>query len=60
MDQNEITYLVTMILFRKMVTQGLLTEREFSLLDAKMREKYQPKIGTIFVDCSSGQGINAL
>lgn len=48
MNQNEITYLVTMKLFQKMLKCGLLTAGEYCVIDTKMRAKYQPKIGTLF------------
>lgn len=49
MEQNDFKYHVTMSLVRKMVKQGLLTADEYDVIDTKMREKYRPKIGTIFV-----------
>ena len=50
MRKNEITYQITMSLFRTMVRKGLLTEEEYAVIDTKMREKYCPKFGTLFVD----------
>lgn len=50
MSQNEITYLVTMKLFLKMLECGLLTAEEYCVIDTKMRAKYQPKIGTLFCE----------
>lgn len=50
MNQNEITYLVTMKLFLKMLECGLLTAEEYCVIDTKMRAKYQPKIGTLFCE----------
>ena len=52
MNQNEISYLITMTLFKKMVKNGTLTPEEYAVIDTKMRAKYQPKIGTLFVDLS--------
>lgn len=49
MEQNDFKYHVTMSLVRKMTKQGLLTADEYAVIDTKMREKYRPKIGTIFV-----------
>lgn len=43
-------YLTTMSLFRTMVRKGLLTEEEYAVIDTKMRSKYCPKFGTLFVD----------
>ena len=48
MNQNEITYLVTMKLFQKMLKSGLITPEEYALFDTKMRAKYAPKIGVLF------------
>lgn len=52
MNQNEITYLVTMKLFQKMLKSGLITAEEYCVIDTKMRVKYQPKIGTLFCEKS--------
>lgn len=50
MNQNELTYLVTMKLFQKMLECGLLTAEEYRVIDTKMRAKYQPKIGVLFTE----------
>ena len=50
MNQNEITYLVTMKLFQKMLESGLITAEEYFVIDTKMRAKYSPKIGTLFCE----------
>ena len=50
MNQNEITYLVTMKLFQKMLESGLITAEEYCVIDTKMRAKYSPKIGTLFCE----------
>lgn len=50
MNQNELTYLVTMKLLQKMLECGLLTAEEYSVIDTKMKAKYQPKIGVLFTD----------
>lgn len=52
MSQNELTYLVTMKLFLKMLKCGLLTKEEYCVIDTKMRAKYQPKIGVLFTEIS--------
>ena len=49
MNQNDFKYHVTMNLVRKMVKKGLLTAEEYAVIDTKMREKYHPKIGTLFI-----------
>ena len=55
MKQNELMYQVTMSIFRNMVKNGLLTKEEYSVIDTKMQEKYQPKFGTLFVDLSENK-----
>ena len=50
MSQNETTYLVTMKLFQKMLKSGLITEKEYAVIDTKMQEKYSPKIGVLFCE----------
>ena len=55
MNQNDLKYHVTMSLARKMVEKGLLTADEYAVIDTKMREKYRPKIGTLFVDLPAEQ-----
>ena len=50
MSQNELTYLVTMKLFQKMLKSGLITAEEYAVIDTKMRAKYSPKIGTLFCE----------
>lgn len=50
MNQNEMTYLITMKLFRKMLEQGLITAEKYAVIDTKMRLKYAPKIGTLFCE----------
>ena len=50
MSQNELTYLVTMKLFQKMLESGLITTEEYAVIDTKMRAKYSPKIGTLFCE----------
>ena len=50
MNQNDFKYHVTMSLVREMVEKGLLTADEYAVIDTKMREKYRPKIGTLFIE----------
>ena len=49
MNQNDFKYHVTMSLARKMMEKGLLTADEYAVIDTKMREKYRPKTGTLFI-----------
>ena len=53
--QNELMYQITMSIARRMFSEGLMTEDEYRQIDTIFREKYQPKIGTLFVDLSAEQ-----
>lgn len=48
--KEEETYLATMNLAKKLLTQGLITRMEYRRFKERMEEKYKPKIGTIFID----------
>ena len=50
MKQNETSYLVTMSIFAQMLKKGLITAQDYDVIDTKMREKYAPKIGTLFTE----------
>ena len=52
---NELMYQITMSIARRMFSEGLMTEDEYRQIDTIFREKYQPKIGTLFVDLSAEQ-----
>ena len=45
--ENELWYQVTMSMVRKMLHDGLLTNKEYRQIDTMFRGKYQPKIGTL-------------
>ena len=53
--QNEMMYQATMSFARKMLRDGLITEEEYRQIDTMFIEKYQPKIGTVFVDLQPEQ-----
>ena len=53
--QNELMYQMTMSVARRMFSEGLMTEDEYRQIDTMFREKYQPKIGTLFVDLPAEQ-----
>lgn len=53
--QNEMMYQATMSFARKMLRDGLITEDEYRQIDTMFIEKYQPKIGTLFVDLQTEQ-----
>ena len=50
MSKNEVSYLVTMLLFRKMVNESLLSQEEYDTINTQMKQKYDPKIGTLFAE----------
>lgn len=45
--EREKLYQASMEMFRAMLGQGLVTEEEYAVIDARMREKYSPVIGTL-------------
>ena len=47
---NEIMYQTTMHIARNMLSEGLITEEDYSRFDVEMREKYKPTFGGIFGD----------
>lgn len=48
--EREKLYQATMNMFQAMLKDGLITEEQYSIIDTKMREKYQPIFGTLFSD----------
>ena len=46
MSKNEVSYLVTMLLFRKMMDASILSQEEYDTINTQMKQKYDPKIGT--------------
>jgi hypothetical protein len=46
--ETEKIYQSTLAIARTMVKKSLLTEEEFCLIEASLREKYRPKLGTLF------------
>ena len=47
---REKRYQASMNMFRTMLKNGLITEEQYAIIDTKMKEKYQPIIGTLFSD----------
>ena len=45
--RNERLYQQTMSVFQRMLSEGLLTEKEYAEIDTKMSEKYCPKYGSL-------------
>ena len=50
MSKAEVSYLVTMLLFRKMMNEALLSKEEYEAINAQMKQKYDPKIGSLFTE----------
>lgn len=50
MSKDEVSYLVTMLLFRKMMNEALLSQEEYEAINAQMKQKYDPKIGGLFTE----------
>lgn len=53
--QKEAMYQVTMSIVKKMFHANLISEEEYRQIDTMFREKYEPKIGTLFVDLEPKQ-----
>ena len=47
---REKRYQASMNMFQAMLKDGTITEEQYTIIDTKMREKYQPIIGTLFSD----------
>lgn len=45
--KRERLYQRTMSVFRKMLSEGLITEEEYAEIDTRMSEKYSPKYGSL-------------
>jgi hypothetical protein len=50
--KHEAGYQMSMTVFKKWLSEGLLTEEEFTVIDTKLKRKYEPKIGSLFSDPS--------
>lgn len=50
--ENELHYQTTMSMVRKMLRDGLITEKEYRQIDTMFIAKYQPKIGTLLSEIS--------
>ena len=46
--EREKLYQATMNMFRSTLKKGLITEEQYTILDTKMLQKYQPLLGTLF------------
>ena len=52
---DEIMYQITMSFARKLYADGLMSKEEYRQIDTIFREKYNPKLGTLFVDLPAEQ-----
>lgn len=48
--KREKLYQLTMSMARQMLKKGLISREEYAVIDTKMREKYEPTLGTLFAD----------
>jgi len=46
--ESEKLYQSSLAIARSMLNKDLVTEEEFDLIEASLREKYRPKLGTLF------------
>ncbi|OPZ15968.1 MAG: hypothetical protein BWZ04_03238 [Firmicutes bacterium ADurb.BinA205] len=54
MSKNEVSYLVTMLLLRKMMDESLLSQDDYKAINDRMKQKYNPKIGNLFTSVQVG------
>lgn len=52
MFNAEKLYRITMAIAKSMLSKGLITAEEYSIIDTKMLEKYHPVLGTLFANTS--------
>lgn len=48
--RREKLYQITMSIAKRMLADGLISKEEYTIIDTKMKEKYQPTLGTLFAD----------
>lgn len=48
--RREKLYQITMSIAKRMLADGLISKKEYTIIDTKMKEKYQPTLGTLFAD----------
>ena len=48
--EREKLYQASMNLFKSMLEKGLITEKQYAIIDTKMLEKYRPLLGTLFAE----------
>lgn len=50
--KNEKLYQTTMLMARKMLSDGIISKEEYYRIDTIFTEKYSPTLGTLFSDIS--------
>ena len=48
--RREKLYQVTMCMVKRLLGLGIITREEYAEIDTRMREKYEPSLGTLFAD----------
>ena len=56
--EREKLYQATMNMFRSMLKKGLITEKQYAIIDTKMLEKYRPLLGTLFSESTCYSGLS--
>lgn len=54
--RNEKLYQTTMLMARKMHSEGIISDKEYEQIDTIFRAKYSPTLGTLFADISLTSG----
>ena len=44
---DELKYQSVMAVFRRMLEEGIIDEADYTIIDTKMKEKYQPFLGSL-------------
>ena len=55
--RNEKLYQTTMLMARKMLSEGIISDKEYGQIDTIFREKYRPTLGTLLADISLTSGV---
>lgn len=48
--KDEAKYQVTVAVFLRWLQNGIITKKEFGVIETKMRAKYHPKIGSLLFE----------
>ena len=46
--KDEVTYEVTMSIFRNLYKNGIITAEEYAIIDTRLRAKSTPLLGTLY------------